>query len=294
MIARSLGILTFLLMISFYLVGRVFYTVFPWQHTIILQFGEVIEVRSEPGLYFKLPWQDTLYLDARILTIDSDDTDRFITAEKENVLVDSFIKWRIEDPLAFYKSVSGSERLAEIRLIQSVNRSMRDEIGKRSVQDVVSGNRDEVMDVILSQSLDPAREIGVSILDVRIKRVELPQQVSENVYRNMIEERRRVANERRATGDAESEKIRAEADKQRTIILAEANQQAEITKGQGDAEAAEIYAQAYGAHREFYAFKRSLDAYRGTFTNSSDFMVLDTSSDFMRFFKDQAGSINGQ
>ena len=290
MSSRGLIVLAAAAAVTAMLIARVVYTVFPWQHNLLLQFGEVVSVNSEPGLFFKLPWQEVLYMDSRILTIDTDDTDRFITAEKENVLVDSFIKWRIEDPRVYYKSVSGSERLADVRLVQMVNRSLRDEIGKRTVKQVVSGDRDKVRTIIRESSNATAGEIGVSIIDVHIKRVELPQQVSENVYRNMIEERRRVANERRASGDAESEKIRADADKQRTIILAEAQREAEILKGKGDSEAAQIYADSYSANPEFFAFKRSLDAYRASFSNSSDFMVLDTNTDFLRYFKDQAGA----
>ena len=287
---RGLIVLTAVVGIAVAIVMRVAYTVFPWQHSLLLQFGEVVSVNSESGFFFKMPWQDVLYMESRILTIDTEDTDRFITAEKENVLVDSFIKWRIDDPLGYYKSVSGSERLAEVRLVQMVNRSLRDEVGKRTVKQVVSGDRDKVRTIIRDSSNATAAEIGVRIIDVHIKRVELPQQVSENVYRNMIEERRRVANERRASGDAESEKIRADADKQRTIILAEAQREAEILRGTGDSDAAAIYASAYDKNPEFFAFKRSLDAYRASFSHSSDFMVLDTNTDFLRYFKDQGGT----
>ena len=290
MSTRGLIILAAAIGIVAPLVARSIYTVFPWQHNLVLQFGEVVSVNSEPGLFFKMPWQDVLYMDSRILTIDTGESDRFITAEKENVLVDSFIKWRINDPLVYYKSVSGSERLAEVRLVQMVNRNLRDEIGKRTVKQVVSGDREKAREIIRDSSTATAEEIGVRIIDVHIKRLELPQQVSENVYRNMIEERRRVANERRASGDAESEKIRADADKQRTIILAEAQREAEILKGKGDSEAAAIYAAAYNRNPEFFAFKRSLDAYRESFSQSSDFMVLDTNTDFLRYFKDQAGA----
>lgn len=273
---------------------RCVYTVYPWQHSIILQFGEIISVKSEPGLYLKLPWQEALYLDSRILTIDAQDADRFITTEKENLLVDSFIKWRIQKPNLYYQSVRGDESLAQVRLLQIINRSLRDEIGKRTVRNMVSEERDAVMEILRDRATETASELGIEVLDVRIKRVELPQQVSENVFRNMREERRRVANERRSTGDAEKEKIMAEADKERTIILAEAQREAEIIKGQGDAEAAGIYAEAFGEHPEFYAFHRSLEAYRNSFAEDSDFMVLDPDSDFFRFFKDQFGDYGAE
>ena len=268
---------------------RTVFTVYPWQHAIVLQFGEIIDVKSTSGLFFKLPWQNTLYLDSRILTIDALDADRFITTEKENLLVDSFIKWRIEEPGIYYQSVRGDESQAQIRLLQIINRSLRDEIGKRTVRSMVSEERDEVMEILRERATETASELGIQVLDVRIKRVELPQQVSENVYLNMIEERRRVANERRSTGDAEKERIRAEADKERTIILAEAQREAEIIKGNGDAEAAAIYSAAFGEYQEFYAFHRSLEAYRNSFSEDSDFMVLDSNTDFFRYFKDQFG-----
>ena len=270
---------------------RCFYTVYPWQHAIILQFGEIVGVKSSPGLYFKLPWQEDLYLDSRILTIDTLDADRFITTEKENLLVDSFIKWRITDPELYYQSVRGDEGLAQVRLLQIINRSLRDEIGKRTVRNMVSDERDTVMEILRTRATETAAALGVEVLDVRIKRVELPQQVSQNVYLNMIEERRRVANERRSTGDAEKEKIRAEADKDRTIILADAQREAEIIKGEGDAEAARVYAEAFGQHPEFYAFYRSLEAYRNSFGQGNDFMVLDPNTDFFRYFRDQFGEL---
>ncbi len=271
------------------LIVRSVMTVYPWQHAVILQFGEIVSVRSEPGLYFKYPWQTLLYLDSRILTIDTVDADRFITTEKENLLVDSFIKWRIRDPKQYYNSVRAEENLAQVRLLQIINRNLRDEIGKRTVKDMVSGERNLVMETVRDRATATAEELGIAVLDVRIKRVELPQQVSENVYRNMIEERRRVANERRSTGDAEKEKIRAVADRERTVIIADARREADIIKGSGDAEASRIYAQAYGQHPEFYAFYRSLNAYTNAFGQNNDFLVLDADSDFLRYFEDQFG-----
>lgn len=271
------------------LVGRSVYTVYPWQYAVILQFGEIIAVKSDSGLYFKFPWQNALFLDSRILTIDTLEADRFITTEKENLLVDSFIKWRIKDPQQYYKSVNADEGQAQVRLLQIINRSLRDEIGKRTVKDMVSGERDQVMETLRTLATATAAELGIEVLDVRLKRVELPQQVSENVYRNMIEERRRVANERRSTGDAEKEKIRATADRESTVIVANAQKEAEVIKGRGDAEAARVYAATYDLYPEFYAFYRSLDAYRNTFGQGNDFLILDTNSDFLRYFKDQFG-----
>lgn len=289
MTTRSLGFLGVGLLALALALAMSLYIVYPWHHVIVLRFGQVVGVKSDPGLFVKLPWDSTIYLDSRILTIDTLDADRFITTEKENLLVDSFIKWRIKDPKLYYTSVRADEGQAEVRLLQIINRSLRDEIGKRKVADIVSGERDKVMEILRARATETASELGIEVVDVRIKRVELPQQVSENVYRNMQEERRRVANERRSTGDAEKEKITAEADKDRTIIIAEAQREAEIIKGEGDAESARIYARAYGQHPEFYAFYRSLNAYANSFGTGSDFMVLDADSEFFRYFRNQFG-----
>ncbi len=278
------GVLALLIVIA-----RSLFISYPWEHIIVLRFGQVVDVTSDPGLHGKLPWDDVLRLEARIQTIDTLDADRFITTEKENLLVDSFIKWRINDPEAFYTSVRGDETQAQVRLLQIINRSLRDEIGKLKVKDIVSGERNELMQTLRMLASGPASDLGIEVVDVRIKRVELPQQVSENVYRNMTEERRRIANERRSTGDAEKEKITAEADKNRTIIIADAQRQAEIIKGEGDAEAARIYADSFGRHPEFYAFYRSLDAYSNSFGTGSDFMVLDANTEFFKYFRNQFG-----
>lgn len=266
------------------------FTVYPWESALVLQFGEIVGSHKRPGLYFKFPWQTLRRFDSRILTIDSKDPDRFITSEKENVLVDSYIKWRIVDPASYYITVQGIEEQAIVRLQQIINRGLRDEFGKRTVKEVVSGQRDEVMRIMRDRANEAAERFGVEVTDVRVKRVELPQQVSENVYRNMIEERRRVANERRSEGDAEKEKIMATADKERSIILAEAQKEAEKIKGAGDAASTAIYASAYQEHPEFYAFYRSLQAYERSLGNSSDFMVLHPDSDFFRYFNSQGGS----
>lgn len=280
------GIATLMLLM---LVVRTVFTVYPWQIAVIIQFGEIIAVKKDSGLYFKFPWQNSLYLDSRILTIDTLDADRFITTEKENLLVDSFVKWRIKNPELYYQSVRADEGQAQVRLLQIINRSLRDEIGKRTVKNMVAAERNEVMETLRRIATNTASELGIEVLDVRIKRVELPQQVSANVYRNMIEERRRVANERRSTGDAEKEKIRATADRESTVLVAEAQREADITKGEGDAEATRIYASSYQEYPEFYAFYRSLEAYQKSFGLGNDFLLLDTNSDFLRYFKDQYG-----
>ncbi len=274
---------------AIYLVSASLFTVYPWENLLVLQFGEIVNVRQNPGLYFKYPWQNLKRFDARILTIDSKDPARFITSEKENVLVDSYIKWRIVEPASYYTTVQGIESQAIIRLQQIINRGLRDEFGKRTVKEVVSGERDEVMTIMRERANAAAEKYGIEVMDVRVKRVELPKQVSENVYRNMIEERRRVANERRSEGDAEKEKIMATADKETSIILAEAVRDAEKIKGEGDAVSTSIYAGTYRAHPEFYSFYRSLQAYDRSLGHSSDFLILKPDSDFFKYFNDELG-----
>lgn len=267
-------------------VSSTLFTVDQRQYAIVFQLGEVRTVIEQPGLHFKWPLvQNVRVFDRRILTFDSTDPERFITSEKKNVLVDLFVKWRITDVKQYYISVGGNERLAETRLLQTVNATLREEFGRRTVYEVVSGERDKIMDDMRSKSNVDAVKIGVEIVDVRLKRVDLPTEVSESVYRRMEAERKRVANELRSRGFAEAEKIRADADRQREIIVAEAYREAQKVKGDGDAQAAAIYAEAFGANPEFYAFYRSMDAYQKSFRNKSDLMVIEPSSDFFRYLK---------
>ena len=262
------------------------YTVDQRQNALVFQLGEVVSVKKTPGLYFKLPLvQNVRYFDTRILTLDAADPERFITSEKKNVLVDSFIKWRVFDARQFYVSVGGDETRAQIRLNQTVNDGLRAEFGKRTINEVVSGRREEIMSIIRAKADNDARKIGVQVVDVRIKRVDLPESVSENVFRRMEAERKQVANELRSTGAAEAEKIKADADKQREVIVAEAYRDAQRVKGQGDAKASAVYAAAYGKNAEFYAFYRSMQAYRESFKSKSDVMVLDPSADFFKYMK---------
>lgn len=262
------------------------FTVDQRQYALVFQLGEVKRVISEPGLNFKIPMiQNVRYFEKRILTLDNNEPERFITSEKKNVLVDSYIKWRIIDPSLYYISVSGDEARAKTRLNQTVNAGLREEFGKRTVHDVVSGERDKIMEQMRAKADNDARKIGVQIVDVRLKRVELPTEVSEAVYRRMEAERKRVANELRSEGSAEAEKIRADADRQREIIIADAYRDAQKIKGEGDAKASAIYAGAFGQSPEFYAFYRSLEAYRSSFKNKTDILVVDPSSDFFRYMK---------
>ncbi|MBP8194490.1 MAG: protease modulator HflC [Azonexus sp.] len=262
------------------------FTVDQRQFAVVFQLGEVKRAISEPGLYFKVPMvQNVRYFEKRIITLDNAEPERFITSEKKNVLVDSYIKWRIVDPKLYYISVSGDESRAKTRLNQTVNAGLREEFGKRTVHDVVSGERDKIMEQMREKADSDARKIGVQIVDVRVKRVELPTEVSDAVYRRMEAERKRVANELRSEGSAEAEKIRADADRQREIIIAEAYRDAQKIKGEGDAKATSTYAQAFGQNTEFYAFYRSLEAYRGSFRNKGDILVVEPNSEFFKYMK---------
>lgn len=261
------------------------------QNAIVFQLGEVVGVKTAPGLYFKVPlMQNVRYFDSRILTLETTEPERFITAEKKNVLVDSFVKWRIVDVKQYYVSVGGDEARANTRLLQTVNSSMREEFGKRTIHEVVSGERDKIMEVLRTKADADARKIGVEVLDVRLKRVDFPVEISSSIYSRMDAERKRVANELRASGAAEGEKIKADADKQREVILAEAYREAQKIKGQGDAKAAALYSAAFGRNPEFYSFYRSLEAYKQSFKNKSDVMVLDPSSSFFKYLKNSGRS----
>ncbi len=266
--------------------GASIFTVDQRQHAIVFQLGEVRTVIEEPGLYFKWPMiQNVRYFDKRILTMDSAEPERFITSEKKNVLVDSFVKWRIVDPKLYYISVAGDEARAKTRLSQTVNAGLREEFGKRTINDVVSGERNKVMEQMREKADLDARKIGVQIVDVRVKRVDLPTEVSESVYRRMEAERKRVANELRSEGSAEAEKIRADADRQREVIVADAYREAQMIKGEGDAKATATYSQAFNQNPEFYSFYRSLEAYRNSFKSKSDIIVVEPNSDFFKYMK---------
>ncbi len=283
---KSIGFLLIVLLVALVVMSGSMYTVDQRQNAMVFELGKVVAVKKSPGLYFKLPMvQNIRYFDTRILTLDAADPERFLTSEKKNVLVDSFIKWRVIDARQFYVSVGGDETRAQIRLNQTVNDGLRAEFGKRTINEVVSGRREEIMKIIRAKADQDARKIGVQVVDVRIKRVDLPETVSENVYRRMEAERKQVANELRSTGAAEAEKIKADADKQKDVIVAEAYRDAQSVKGLGDAKASALYASAYGRNAEFYAFYRSMQAYRESFKSKSDVMVLDPSADFFKYMK---------
>ena len=261
------------------------FTVDQRERAIVFQLGQVREVITTPGLHFKWPLiQNVRYFDARILTLDTPDAERYITSEKKNLLVDTFVKWKIIDARQFYISV-GDEVQAQTRISQTVNATLREEFGKRTVHEVVSEDRKEIMNTVRERANQDAKKIGVEIIDVRLKRVDLPQEVSESVYKRMDAERKSVANQLRSEGSSEAERIRAEADKEREVIIANAYKEAQRVKGEGDAKAAAAYAQAFGQNSEFYAFYRSLEAYRSSFKNRSDVLVLEPNSDFFKYLK---------
>ncbi|HEX7272264.1 MAG TPA: protease modulator HflC [Casimicrobiaceae bacterium] len=267
------------------------YTVDQRQYAIKFQLGEFIDAQTQAGLYFKIPLvQNIKYYDRRILTLDAPKPDRITTSEKKPLNVDFIAYWRIVDVRRYYQSVTGDEELAKQRLAQTIRAILGQEINKRTIHEAISTERDKVMNTTRQRADADAKQIGIEIVDVRLRRVELPEEVLAQVYQRMESERKRVANELRSQGAAESEKIRADADRQREVILADAYRQAQKVKGDGDAKASAIYAAAYGQNPEFYAFYRSLETYTSTFKNKSDVLVLDPSSEFFRYLKQPGGA----
>lgn len=267
------------------------FTVDERQYSMVFRLGEIVSVKKAPGLYFKLPFVENVkFYEKRIVTLDWDKADRFITSEKKNVIVDFFVKWKIIDPAKYYVAVSGDEREAQRRIAQTVNDGLRSEFGKRTIHEVVSGERETIMNILREAADKNSRSIGVQIVDVRLRRVDLPDEVSNSVYDRMAAERKSVANQLRSEGAAAAEKIRADADKQREIIVAEAFKDAQMMKGEGDGVAAEIYANAYNQNPDFYAFYRSQEAYKASFNSKSDIMVLDQGSDFFKYMRGLNGN----
>jgi modulator of FtsH protease HflC len=256
------------------------------QFGVLYSFGQIKDVITEPGLRFKLPqpFQNVVFLDRRILTLDSPETGALQTAEKKNLVVDWLLKWRISDPRQFIRTFSTATSLvaAENRLTSVVQDALKNEINARTVRDVLSTERDKVMLGVQKRLAEDAKNFGIEIVDVRIKRVDFPGSVTDAVYQRMQSERRQVANELRSTGAAEAEKIRADADRQREVIVAEAYRDAQKIKGEGDGRAAALYNDAFGRDPQFAQFYRSLDAYKASFAKKSDVMVIDPSNDFFR------------
>jgi membrane protease subunit HflC len=263
------------------------------QYAAVFAFGELKRVIEEPGLQFKLPppFQSVQFFERRILTIDTPDAERFITAEKKNLLVDSYVKWRIIEPRRFFISFRGDQRMAQDRLNQLVKSALNEEFTKRTVRELISEQREQVMQNIRKKVAEEAADIGIEIVDVRLKRIDLLAEISESVFRRMEAERKRVANELRSTGAAESEKIRADAERQRDVILSRAYRDAQKIKGSGDATATKLYGESFGRDPQFAQFYRSLDAYRTSFKTKQDLMVIEPNSEFLKFMR--SSRLNG-
>lgn len=265
------------------------FTVTERELAIKFRLGEFERADYTPGIYFKWPFINNVRkFERRILTLDAA-PERYLTLEKKNVIVDAFIKWRISNVAVYYKTMSGDEGRAGERLSKVINDGLRGEFGKRSIQDAISGERSEIMNVITAQIEEQASQFGIEVVDVRIKRIELPAEVSSSVYRRMEAERARVAKDLRSRGAEAAERIRADADRQRTVILAEAYRKAEQLRGEGDAQASQIYARAFGRDERFYQLYRSLEAYRNVFNKQEDVLVLDPQSEFFKYFRSPAG-----
>ena len=281
--AKTTGLI---LLLALLVVGSFsIFTVSETQKAILFRLGEIVRTDFTPGLHFKVPFVNNIRtFEARLMTLDIE-TERYLTSEKKNLLVDAFVKWRIDDVARFYTSVRGDESQGALRLSQIIKDSLRSEFGKRTIQEVISGERSQIMDTVTAYANKQAQEFGITVVDVRLKRIDLPPDVSESVYRRMEAERSRVAREFRSQGAESAERIRADADRRRTEILADAYRESQQSRGAGDAQAADIYAKAYNKNKEFYAFYRSLESYRKTFQDKSDIVVVDPSSEFFKYFK---------
>jgi len=265
------------------------FTVKEWEVALKLRLGEIVDSKYEPGLHWMVPVLNNIKtFDGRIQTLDTR-PERFLTVEKKDVIVDSYAKWRISDVAQFYRSTGGNWEKAARLLTERITTSLRDEFGKRTIKEVISGERAEIMQLLTVKSDTEANELGVDVIDVRVKRIDLPPEVSESVYERMRAERGRVARDLRAKGAEAAERIRADADRQRTEIVAEAYRESEELRGEGDAKSAEIYAEAFNKNREFYSFYRSLNAYRSSFESGSDLLVLSPDSEFFRYFSSSMG-----
>ncbi len=267
------------------------YTVGEREYALVFALGELKDVKATPGLYVKLPapLQNIVYLDKRILTMDTPNADLVQTSEKKNLLIDSFVKWRIEDARRYWVSFQGSERAAEDRMAALLRDVLNQTVNRRTVNEITSKLREQSMRDIRNALQTRMKDVGIDVVDVRLKRVDFTPEISESVYRRMEAERKRVASEERSKGAAEAEKIRADADRQREVILAQAYREAQQLKGAGDARANEIYAHAFGKNPEFARFYRNLEAYRSSFGRQGDVMVIDSTSEFFHYLKQPEG-----
>jgi membrane protease subunit HflC len=270
------------------LVASSMFVVDQHRYAVVYALGELREVIREPGLNFKLPppFQNVVYLDKRLQTLDTADGERFLTAEKKELLVDAFVKWRIVDPRQYLVALgAGNAERGADRVAQMVQVALNAEIGNRKVNEIVSGQREQLAGALRERVAAASRQMGVEVVDVRLKRVDFTAQVNAALYERMKADRLRVAAETRSTGTAEAEQIRADADRQRAVILGEGFRDAETIKGEGEAKATQIYAQSFGKNPEFYRFYRSLEAYRATFKSRNDVLVLDSNSEFFKYFR---------
>jgi membrane protease subunit HflC len=266
------------------------FTVNETQRAILLKLGKIERTDFEPGLYFKIPFINNVRkFDGRVLTMDAA-PETFLTVEKKNVVVDAFVKWRIDDVAKYFTVLGGDERRANVRISQIIKDGLREEFARRTIQEVISGERSDIMEIATVTAGKKSQEFGVEVIDVRIKRIDLKGEISDSVYDRMEAERTRVANDFRSKGAEQAERIRADADRQRTVILAEAYREAEQLRGKGDATASEIYAKAYQKDAEFYSFYRSLLAYKESFSDKKDIMVIQPDADFFRYFGDPKGA----
>lgn len=270
--------------IALFTISSSVYFVDERQKTLLLKLGQIQEANSAPGLHFKVPFvTDVRRFDGRILSLDTSPA-RYLTGEKKNVIVDSFILWRVTDASDYFRAMGGNEENARVRLSQIIKDGLRAEFGRRTIQEVVSGNRNTLVNDIMTDANQRSDEFGIEVVDIRIKRIDLPSEVSNSIFARMEAERERVAKDLRSRGAEEAEKIRSDADRQRTVILAEARRQAESLRGEGDAEATEIYANAYNQNEDFYSFYRRLGAYQNVF-NQDDILVIEPKGDFFNQFK---------
>lgn len=281
-IAFVIGLIAIVLYFSAYKVEQ-------WEKAVVFQFREIKETDIGPGLHFKIPFVNSVQkFESRLLNLDKE-AQRFLTAEKKDVLVDYYIKWRISNVKGFYTATSGDIFTANNLMEQRINRALRDEFGARTVQEVVAGERTQILKIVTSTTSNLQDELGITVVDVRTKRIDLPEEVSSSVYARMRAERERVAKDFRARGAEAAERIRANADREREVILATAYRDAETIRGEGDAQATEIYAAAFGKNEEFYSFYRSLDAYRNSFSYGNDILLLEPDSEFFRYFNKPKG-----
>lgn len=286
MLANSLKVIV---PVAAFLLWSSVFTVGEREEAIKFQFGEIIESDYEPGIHFKIPFINNVRkFDNRILTIDQK-PERFLTQEKKDLIVDSYVKWRIIDVVQYFKTTQGDELIAGRLLYENINNGLRNEFGKRTIQEVIAGDRAQIMDVMTNQASGRAQTLGIDVVDVRVKKVDYPERVSNSVYQRMRAEREREATDFRSKGHEASERIQADADRQRSVLIAEAYRDSEIARGEGDAKATEIYAKAFNKDREFYKFYRSMTAYAKTFSNAGDVILLEPDSDYFSYFKDPKG-----